>query len=997
MSCLIFVSALRHIGVRGAESGAMTRFRLGGLFICALGLGCSSSKDTSTAVELSQPATLIVVSGDAQSAIGPAALGAPLVMRVVDVKNRGVSGVVVNWTVSDTGARLSASTSTTDAQGQAQVQWTLGAAAGRQTVTAATQRLPGSQVVFQAVNAAAARVVVASGDNQVGDAGVPLPAPLVVRVTDALDRPAAGIAVTWTASGGGTISPATSTTDAQGVATVVWTLSPSPGAQSAQAATVGPPVVKAVFSASNGATISGGVTISAAPLGTLIPNSARRPPTASFSIGPATGQSAGRMNAQLRASGAAVRRVIVEFKASAMGMSTRTASTSLAAIQAVAGAMSKTLAPFASAGLVTSPEYSPVILAARVTVPASTDLDAAMLALRGSNAVQSVTLDELVPMLESYTATEVVRPSKSETASALAIGGAVPGPLPNDPLLTAQYWHYNMIDAPRAWATATGSPSVLVAVVDNGIRFDHPAIAANLTNDGYNFVAGGNRLSGPQPICASTGGGSTVLPEAGYGSNPTQPDDFAGFTGTCWVRSTLGNHGLHVAGTIGAVGNDAVGVTGINWTVRIRPVRVLDITGSGSFFDIAQGVLYAAGLPASNGSGGTVTAPSRAAIINMSLGGTANTNVLATAVTAATNAGTLIVAAAGNSASNTPLYPSAYPEVVSVVALGPDMQLASYTSVGTVVSLAAPGGNSSRFGGSAGVASSTWNFVTSAPNYAYYDGTSMASPHVAGVAALVLGANPGLTNAQLRARLQNTAVDLGPPGRDDRYGYGLVNAFNAVNNLQGPRRDNYVRVVEAVTGSVVKTVAVRADGSYVVSRLGAGSYYVFAGQDENTDRVIGMPGRRWGWYGGASGPQLVQLGATQNVIAAINIGLPVETKPNGSIATANRIPVNGYITGAVTAPVTTGTFVVTIPTAGTYYFETTGVLGSCAFGLELDTVISLLDASGSVLATNDDAVFPSSQFCSTLSRALTPGTYYVTVSGSVGSQGQYRLWVRDVP
>ena len=975
----------------------MTHFRLGALSICAIGFGCSSSQDTSAPVELSQPATLIVVSGDAQSANGPAALGAPLILRIVDVKNRGVAGVAVTWSASDTGARLSASTSTTDTQGQTQVQWTLGASPGRQTVTAATQRLPGAQVVFQAVNAAAARVVVASGDNQVGDAGVALPIPLTVRVTDALDRPAAGASVTWTASGGGSISPATSTTDGQGIATVVWTLSPSPGAQSAQAATVGPPVAKAVFNASNGATISGGVTISAAPLGALGPSSALRQTNASFSIRPAAGRPAGRVAAQLRETGGVVRRVIVEFKANAMGMSVRTASTSAAAIQAVMGAMSSTLAPLTSAGLLTAPEYSPVILAARVTIPPSADLDATMLALRGSPGVQAVTLDEIVPMLDDYAATEVVRPSKSETAAALAIGGAVPGTLPNDPLLTAQYWHYNMIDAPRAWATATGSASVLVAVVDNGIRFDHPAIAANLTNDGYNFVAPGNRLSGPQPVCTSSGGGTTVLPEAGYGTNPTQPDDFLGFTGTCWVRNTLGNHGLHVAGTIGAVGNDGVGVTGINWSVRIRPVRALDITGSGSFFDIAQGVLYAAGLPASNGSGGTVTAPSRAAIINMSLGGSSNTSVLATAVTAATNAGTLIVAAAGNSESNAPFYPSAYPEVLSVVALGPDMQLASYSNVGTVVSLAAPGGNSGRYGGSAGVASSTWNFVTSVPNYAYYDGTSMASPHVAGVAALVLSANPGLTNAQLRARLQNTAVDLGPPGRDDRYGYGLVNAFNAVNNLIGPRRDGYVRVVEALTGTVVKTVAVRADGSYVVSRLGAGSYYVFAGQDENADRVLGTPGRRWGWYGGSAGPQLLQLGATQNVIAAINMGLPVEVEPNNTTASATRIPVNGYVTGQVTLPDVVDTYVVTIPLAGTYYFETTGLLGSCGYGLELDTVLSLLDPNGNVLATNDDAVFPSSQFCSTISRTLTAGTYYVKVSGSVGSQGQYRLWVRDVP
>jgi subtilisin family serine protease len=977
----------------------MIRSRLlGALSLCAVALGCSSKE--STPVELSQPATLIIASGDAQSANGAAALTAPLVLRIIDVKNRGVSGVSVTWSASDTGARLSAATSTTDSQGQAQVQWTLGASPGRQTVTATTPRLPGASAVFQAINAAAAKVAITSGDNQVGDAGVALPTALVIRVTDALDRPAVGATIAWTASGGGSIAPPTSTTDAQGQATVVWTLSPSPGAQSAEAATTGTPVAKAVFRASNGATISGGVTISNGPLGSLTPSVSLR---ASTSLSNGAGASLGRpsrsasratMAEQLRAAGNSTRRAIVEFKAKAMGMSSRIASSNGAAIQAVMTAMSGTIAPFASVGLVAQPEYSPMILAARVTVPQTADINVAIAALRANADVESVTVDEIVPMLEDYAGTELLPISKGIAATAQAIGGAVPGTLPNDPLLTTQYWHYNMIDAPRAWATATGSANVLVAVVDNGIRPSHPAIAANLTVDGRNFVAGGNRLSVAAPVCG--GGGTTLLTEVGYSADPTQPDDFDGFTGTCWQRSTVGNHGMHVAGTIGAAGNDAIGGTGINWTVRIRPVRALDITGSGSFFDIAQGVLYAAGLPASNGTGGTVTALTRAALINMSLGGSSNTSVLANAVTAATNAGTLIIASAGNSESNSPSYPAAYPEVVSVVALGPDMQLAAYSSVGSTVSLAAPGG-SFRFTNTSGVVSSTWNFVTGVANYAYYQGTSMAAPHVTGVAALVLGANPTLTAAQLRARLQNTAVDLGPPGRDDRFGYGLVNAYNALNNVTAPRRDTYVRIVEAVTGTVVKTVAVRSDGSYTVSRLAAGSYYVFAGQDEGTDRVIGMPGRRWGWFGGSAGPTLVQLGPTQNVNASIAIGLPVETEPNNTVTQATRIPVNGYVTGQVTNPDVTDMYVVTIPAAGTYFFETTGVIGSCGFGLELDTVLSLLDSNGAVITTNDDTVFPSSQFCSSITRTLTPGTYYLSVTGSLSSQGQYRLWVRDTP
>src|SRR5581483_7115089 len=99
---------------------------------------------------------------------------------------------------------------------------------------------------------------------------------------------------------------------------------------------------------------------------------------------------------------------------------------------------------------------------------------------------------------------------------------------------------------------------------------------------------------------------------------------------------SIGGHGVHVAGTIGAAGNDGLGVTGVNWTVRIRPIRVLSIDGSGTAYDVAQGILYAAGLPADNGSGGTVQASSPARVVNLSLGGPAD-STLHSAIIAATN------------------------------------------------------------------------------------------------------------------------------------------------------------------------------------------------------------------------------------------------------------------------------------------------------------------------------------------------------------------------
>jgi subtilisin family serine protease len=863
------------------------------------------AKDSGTTPSTA-PARIIAVSGDAQSAIGPVALPAPLVVRVLDTQNDGVAGVAVTWGTSDTTGRLSSSTTTTDATGSAQVTWTLGQTLGTQTVAATAAGVSGAKAVFQGTNAAP------------------------------------------TISGGVTVALA-------------------------------PPL-----------SFVGAVGTSATRLRSGIANAGVQ--------GAMVRREPAKARLAFARGGTGTRRLIVQFRPGPMGLASHVAATA-AARQGALQAMQRLLAVHQANGIVSAPEHSPAILASRVTVPSGIALASAMATLQADPGVESVTVDSIYPMLGSYAAARLQRTAGSVATPAAvhtsSLAGAVPGVLPNDPDLVFQYWHYNMVDAPRAWATVTGSASVLVAVVDNGIRFDHPAIAGNLTRDGYNFVTGGNRLAAPQPVCE---GGTTLAPEAGYGPDPTDPDDLT-YTGTCWDRSEIGNHGLHVSGTIGAVGNDGIGSTGLNWSVRIRPVRVLDITGSGSDFDVAQGILYAAGLPASNGAGGTVTAPSRAALINMSLEG-GYSIVMQNAVIAATNAGSLIIAAAGNDDVNEAGYPGAFAQVLPVVALGPDMQLASYTNIGVPTAIAAPGGDI-RFDatgdGSAGVLSSTWDFVHGAPDYAYYEGTSMATPHVTGVAALVLASNPGLTAMQLRARLQGTAVDLGAPGPDDSYGYGLVNAYNAINNVSGPLRATYVRIVNAATGDTVKTVPVQADGSYSVTLSVAGSYYVVAGQDEAGDGRIGVPGRRFGWYGPPSGPAAVTVGAGQHATASVTVGTPVAAQPAGSFATANRLVLNGYAINNVASNGAGDYYAVTLPRSGTYYFETGGVLGSCGLGLELDTILTLYNSAFTQLATNDDTPLPGSLYCSAITTTLSAGTYYLRVTGSAGSFGQYRIWVRDQP
>jgi serine protease len=417
-------------------------------------------------------------------------------------------------------------------------------------------------------------------------------------------------------------------------------------------------------------------------------------------------------------------------------------------------------------------------------------------------------------------------------------GAALRTKASNDPLAAQQAWSHGMIDLPQAWDLTTGSPSVLVAVVDDGILFDHPDIAANLTTDGHDFVSNFLELS----LCA---GGTIDLAGDGdgYDSDPTTPTSYDfDRVGDCLEGpSDLGGHGLSLAGIIGAAGNDGAGISGINWAVRIRPVRVLGVYGAGFTYDVVQGLLYAAGLPADDGDGGTVQAPTPAKIINLSFSSPFDEAIVRDAVLAATNAGALLVSGAGNSAASDPEYPGAYDEVLSTTALGPDRELASYSSSGPTVDIAAPGGDFEDGDASFGIFSTGWDFTTGESNYFYHEGFSPAVAHVTGVAALVLAQTPGLTPSELRARLTDYAVDAGPPGRDDQFGAGILNARNSLAQNLGPPRQLSARLYDALTGGVVQTVAVAEDGSYSFP-VNAGSYHVFAGQDESGDGRSASPG-----------------------------------------------------------------------------------------------------------------------------------------------------------
>ena len=530
---------------------------------------------------------------------------------------------------------------------------------------------------------------------------------------------------------------------------------------------------------------------------------------------------------------------------------------------------------------------------------------------------------------------------------------------------------------------------MLVGVVDDGIRFDHPAIAANLTSDGYDFVNAADTL----PVCAGGMITNDDDGDGGYDPDPTIPASFSlDATGTCLIPDTLGAHGLHVAGTIGAVGNDGVGVTGVNWTVRIRPVRALGVAGFGETYDIAQAILYAAGLPADNGAGGTVQASSGAAIINMSFGGPGDDPTMHSAIVSAANAGALLVAAAGNDGSSAQFYPAAYPEVLAVAAVGPDGAPPAYSNFGSYVGVRAPGGNFALGDATDGVVSTIWNFFAtpgSAATYAFGEGTSFAAPHVSGVAALVLARSPGLTAAALRSRLTSYAV-----GPATLYGAGLLDAYNSLTERHGPSTQLYARLYSATTGDIVQTVPAQARGRFAFSHVPYGTYLLYGGTDEDGDQQLGIPGRLWGAFGGVAFPESVTvLGAGPSAVS-FSIGLPTQLEPNQTAATANVLAIGGYTQGAILDSTAQDMYQLKIAKPGTYTFETSGWVADCGFALEELTAIGLFDSTGRTLLASAGYIDRAHlNFCSRLTRTLNPGTYYVAVAG-LFSNRRYRLQAR---
>jgi subtilisin family serine protease/subtilisin-like proprotein convertase family protein len=421
-------------------------------------------------------------------------------------------------------------------------------------------------------------------------------------------------------------------------------------------------------------------------------------------------------------------------------------------------------------------------------------------AVRGNKILRGTTIGEgstLVPglhvvelngvgvdrALRAYRASKLVEYAEPNYTVRVAL-------TPNDTMFGSLYGLHNIgqsggtsdadIDAPAAWDITTGSSSVVVAVIDTGVDYNHPDLINNMwTNPGE--IANG--LDDDNNGVVDDIHGANFIGNGAASGNPMDDN----------------SHGTHVAGTIGAEGNNNLGVVGVAWDVEIMALKFLDSGGSGSIADAIEAFNYATLMKTQKGVNLRIT--------SNSWGGGGYTQALVDAIEAAGAAGILTVAAAGNGNSDaTGFYPAAYdsPYIVSVAATDRNDLYAGFSNYGaTTVDLAAPGVDIlSTFPGA---------------SYGTISGTSMATPHVSGAAALVWSQSPGLNPLQVKARLLNGVDDISALGNNSfkpTLTNGRLNARGALDtadDLIPPDAVNDLSVAGTSMSSVTLTFTATGD------------------------------------------------------------------------------------------------------------------------------------------------------------------------------------------
>ncbi|MDH3592823.1 MAG: S8 family serine peptidase, partial [Planctomycetota bacterium] len=372
---------------------------------------------------------------------------------------------------------------------------------------------------------------------------------------------------------------------------------------------------------------------------------------------------------------------------------------------------------------------------------------------------------------------------------------------PSDPRYDEQ-WALEQIRMPDAWEIKTDA-TLVVAVVDSGIRM-HPDVVANLVA-GYDFV-----------------------------DDDQDPTDA--------TRSFA--HGTQVVSVLAGVANNGIGVAGVCWSARVMPVRSFGTSGFGTAFDIANGILFAAGRD--NASG---TVPAEAArVINLSFAASTPTQSEEDACIAARGAGILVIAAAGNDSSSNVRYPAGYASVLAVAATTIAGTPASYSNRGRWIDIAAPGGTRTQGVLVAGVGTGDMF------DYIAVNGTSFASPAVAGVAVLALCVRD-MTVDELEQLLLDNARDIHVAGDDERTGRGLLDAYavllgasNTEPPILGPFEPVTVQLRQHPSGAVFQVATTDRDAglTWTFPMIPAGMYRLEAGTDRDLDGRLDEPGEVFG-------------------------------------------------------------------------------------------------------------------------------------------------------
>jgi len=357
--------------------------------------------------------------------------------------------------------------------------------------------------------------------------------------------------------------------------------------------------------------------------------------------------------------------------------------------------------------------------------------------------------------------------------------------VPPDILYPSQ-WHYGLLNLEAAWESTQGSANVVVAVIDTGVLSSHPDLSPNLV-PGYDFV---------KDVSRSNDGD-------GIDGDPEDPGDGATLAVSSW-------HGTHVAGTIAAASSSGAtsGMVGVAPLTRIMPVRVL-ARGGGTSFDILQGVRYAAGL--SNSANIILSSP--VDIINLSLGGPGYSQTEQDTYNEINQAGIIVIAAAGNNNSTQQNYPASYNNVVAVSATDLKLNKALYSNFGPNIDVSAPGGDLGADLDINAEQDGIWSTSVSvvgnnrSPGFAMKEGTSMASPQVAGIVALMKARKPDLTPDEFYVVLRAGSItdDIGVIGRDDDFGYGIINAQKAVTVVSSPILPTLVADPQAINYGVSRS------------------------------------------------------------------------------------------------------------------------------------------------------------------------------------------------